>query len=292
MFNEEHIIKTYCMIDDIVKQIQKMFLPTKSGRKSKITRSMYLLLMVLKQECQIPTTKKFYAFVRFFFKRDIPNMPSYQQFCKGFEDNICYFVMIIILIMKANKKKSANIFSVDSTLISLCSNKHRHKSKLGKGIAKSSKNADGWFFGFKIHAIINHNMEIVSIKITPANANDIKTLDRSMIKGLTGYLIGDKGYISKERFEEFLKMGLKLITPVRKNMKKLPMLSAETLLYKMRKRSETVWGVLKERLSLVYKYARSLKSYFSHIFASLVIYSLNLDNNYKQEMLISQNSIS
>ena len=49
MFNEEHIIKTYCMIDDIVKQIEKTLLPQKAGRRPKISRSMYLLLMVLKQ---------------------------------------------------------------------------------------------------------------------------------------------------------------------------------------------------------------------------------------------------
>ena len=54
--------------------------------------------------------------------------------------------------------------------------------------------------------------------ITGGNANDRSpVMDR--VKGITGKLIGDKGYISKKLFNDLLKKGLRLFAGIRKNMK-------------------------------------------------------------------------
>ena len=58
---------------------------------------------------------------------------------------------------------------------------------------------NGWFFGFKFHMIINHDMDIVSMKITGGSTNDLAALDDKMVKDLMGVLFGDKGYIGKKK---------------------------------------------------------------------------------------------
>ncbi len=54
----------------------------------------------------------------------------------------------------------------------------------------------GWFYGFKLHLIINHKGEILGIKLTAGNVDDRKPI-LEMASGLFGKLYGDKGYISK-----------------------------------------------------------------------------------------------
>ncbi|WP_387693354.1 transposase, partial [Photorhabdus sp. RM71S] len=61
---------------------------------------------------------------------------------------------------------------VDSTSIRVCHNIRIPRHKVFDGIAKRGKGSMGWFFGFKLHLIVNHQGEIVSAKLTPGNVDD------------------------------------------------------------------------------------------------------------------------
>jgi len=84
----------------------------------------------------------------------------------------------------------------------------------------------GWFYGFKLHIIINDKGELLRCQLTPGNVDD-RVFGPEMTKELTGKLFADKCYISKELNEKLLEGGLQLITPVRKNMqqKLIPLIS-------------------------------------------------------------------
>jgi IS5 family transposase len=93
----------------------------------------------------------------------------------------------------------------------------------------------GWFYGFKLHMVINDSGEILGFTFTPANISDVDTKSVLQItKDITGKLFGDKGYISKRLFELLYERGITLITKIRKNMKnKLLPLIDKILLRKM-----------------------------------------------------------
>ena len=76
----------------------------------------------------------------------------------------------------------------------------------------------GWFYGFKLHLVINHMGEIMAFCLTKGNVDDRVPLTK-LFDGLQGLAAGDKGYISKEKAEKLKKQGLKLITKLKKNMK-------------------------------------------------------------------------
>jgi len=76
-----------------------------------------------------------------------------------------------------------------------------------KDLAKRGKTTTGWFYGFKLHLIINDKGEILAFQITPGNISDVSVLE-SLSKGIFGKLFGDKGYISSKLGEKFLKKGL------------------------------------------------------------------------------------
>jgi IS5 family transposase len=76
----------------------------------------------------------------------------------------------------------------------------------------------GWFYGFKLHLIVNYKGEIVAAKVTTGNVHDTKPVEE-LAEGLTDKLYGDKGYLSNALKDNLFDKGVTLITTVRKNMK-------------------------------------------------------------------------
>jgi hypothetical protein len=52
----------------------------------------------------------------------------------------------------------------------------------------------GWFYGFKLHLVVNRHGEIVAAKVTTGNVHDTQPV-AELAEGLTDKLYGDKGYL-------------------------------------------------------------------------------------------------
>lgn len=76
----------------------------------------------------------------------------------------------------------------------------------------------GWFFGFKLHLMINDKGELLAGHLTPGHTDDRKPID-TLTKNLSGKLFGDKGQLSQALFEKLCEQGIELITSIRKTMK-------------------------------------------------------------------------
>ena len=100
----------------------------------------------------------------------------------------------------------------------ICHNRRSKRNRVCKGLAGRGKSSTGWFYGFKVHIVINNLGEIVNLKITSGSIHDIAVLE-SLTKELKGILLGDKGYLSKEKTEALAARGLRILTPSSKNMK-------------------------------------------------------------------------
>jgi len=133
---------------------------------------------------------------------------------------------------------------------------------------------NGWYYGFKLHLIINKNMDVVSFKFTSGSISDITALDSKLVKGIAGYLIGDKGYLGYKKAKELKKSNITLITKGRKNMKKLPVNKKILRMLSRRQIVETSFSMLKDRLQIINKKARSITSFFfTSTFCDTCIYS-------------------
>ena len=75
-----------------------------------------------------------------------------------------------------------------------------------------------WFYGFKLHLIINEHGELLAFKLTPANVDDREPVP-DIAEEMFGKLFGDCGYISQKLFDDLLSNGVQLITKVKRNMK-------------------------------------------------------------------------
>ncbi len=108
---------------------------------------------------------------------------------------------------------------------------------------------NGWFFGFKLHLLINELGEIQGLKLTPGNIDDRVPVPE-ITKRITGLLFGDKCYIKQELFDELYVREIKLVTGIKKNMKNKLIPLIEKILLRKRSIIETVFSVLKGFLNL------------------------------------------
>jgi hypothetical protein len=150
-------------------------------------------------------------------------------------------------------------------------------------LAGRGKSSTGWFYGFKLHLIVNDRGEILTFNLTPGNVDDRKPVP-VMAKGLFGKLFGDKGYISKRLFNELFASGLELVTSVRKNMQNRLMPIADKLMLRKRSIIETINDQLKNISQIEHSRHRSVNNFVVNILSGLIAYchqpkkpSLNLE---------------
>lgn len=109
--------------------------------------------------------------------------------------------------------QSRGINFVDSTHLKVCHNRRIHHHKVFKDVAERGFSSIGWFYGFKLHLIINDKGEILFFYLTKGNVDDrdIKVM-KSLTENIFGKLFGDKGYISQALFDLLFADGIQLVT--------------------------------------------------------------------------------
>jgi len=171
--------------------------------------------------------------------------------------------------------KCSGISFIDSFSLPVCHNKRIYANKVFKGSAKRGKTSVGWFFGYKLHLVINEKGQIIDFTLTPGNISDNnKKVVTNLAQKLSGKLIGDKGYISSKLFKELYLNGIKLITKIKKNMKNKLMELFEKFLLRKRGVIESVGNLLKNYFKMQHTRHRSMWNFFINLFSSLAAYNL------------------
>ena len=164
---------------------------------------------------------------------------------------------------------------VDSTTLDVCDNHRIQQHKVFEGIAQRGKSSTGWFYGFKLHLVINDRGEILSFCLTPSNVDDRnRKVMRHLTKSLFGKLFADKGYVSKKLFAELLDKGVELITKQKKNAKNPGMLRlTDRLLLRKHAVIESVNDFLKNTCQIEHSRHRSGCNFIVNLVSGLAAYS-------------------
>lgn len=169
--------------------------------------------------------------------------------------------------------KKTGISLIDATSINICHNKRIRSNKVFEGFAELGKTTKGWFYGFKLHVVINEFGQIHSAKLTEGNVDDRVPVPK-LVSHLTGLLFGDKGHIKSELFNRLYSKDLKLVTGIKKTMKNMQMNLFEKQMLKKRSIIETVLDYLKNKFEMEHTRHRSVWNFLVHIMATLVAYSM------------------
>ena len=240
-------------------------------RKGKLSLSEMLFIMVYFHISGFRCFKLYYLYGICQHHRNLfEELPSYGRFVT-LQPRL--FMPLCMLLHHLSGQKTG-IYIADSSHLPVCHNRRINRNRTFKGLAARGKTTMGWFYGFKLHVIINNKGEIVAVKITPGNIDDRAVLD-VMSRNLKGKLFADKGYISKDLFAKLWQRGLHLITGIRRNMKNYLMPIIDKLLLRRRFVVETVFDALKSQFGLVHTRHRSPTNAMVHILSCIAAYQLS-----------------
>ena len=224
-----------------------------------------------------------YRMFKWYYEREIggsgftascfPRAVSYNQFLELMSVSIVPLGHCLLWLCSLSAR--TGIQFIDSTSIVVCSNLRINRHKVFQGSAARGRTSEGWFYGFKLHLIVNDRGELLALRVTPGNVSDAsKVVVANLASGLTGKLFGDKGYVSKELFEQLWRQGLRLITNVRSNMKQRLLPLQDKLMLRKRFIIETVNDHLKNNEQIEHSRHRSFTNFSANLLAGLIAYQL------------------
>jgi hypothetical protein len=147
---------------------------------------------------------------------EFPNLVSYNRFV---ELSNKHLLPLVAFLRTRCLGQCTGISYVDSTPLRACHIKREHSHRVMKGLATKGQCSIGWFYGLKLHFIVNDRGEILDFVMIPGNIDDRKPLTgTNILSRIYGKLFGDKGYISQSIFEQLFIDGIHLITKLRKNI--------------------------------------------------------------------------
>jgi transposase len=202
-------------------------------------------------------------------RREFPGLVSYTRFVE--------FIPSVLLPLCVYLRTSClgictGISFIDSTALVVCKNPRIHSHKVFAGLAQRGKTSTGWFFGFKLHLIVNDRGELLNLMLTPGNVDDRKPVLK-MVCALFGKLFADKGYISKALREELLRtFNVQLVTGIRSNMKNMLMPLMDKLLLRKRAIIETIIDQLKNISQIEHSRHRSPANFLVNLICGLIAY--------------------
>ena len=247
-----------------------------SGPRSamSLADTLKLVLAYHSEVHQFKHFKAFHQYVSQHQREQFPNLLSYSRTnclrCK------VYQLLEALFGFNLGKPTADNL--IDSTRIPT-TKRHRGKRKR-KMLTKANFGYtwSGYYFGFKLHLIINSFGEIIRTEITPAKISDVSQV-KKMCQGMTGNLYGDRGYVGKDLREEVEnEFGVHLKAKPRKNMSGDYLSKRDKkFLRKCRNIIETVIGMLKRSHDLEHSRHRSNNGFYSNLWGALVAYSFRLD---------------
>ena len=222
------ILKLFCYVDDlfqwlVTRENAKLSgVARERGPAPRLRLSEVMTVLIHFHQSQYRDFKAYYAqHACKHMRSEFPALVSYTRVV----ELIPSALPAMCLYLRVRFGQRTGPAFIDSTPLSVRRNKRIGRHRVFAEVARRGKRSMGWFYGFKLHLIVNDQGELLAVQLTPGNTDDRKPVAQ-MTKWLWGKLVGDRGYLSQALFEQRFALGLQLIaadrplpiTPIRKNM--------------------------------------------------------------------------
>ncbi|PJI36520.1 IS982 family transposase [Acinetobacter pseudolwoffii] len=211
------------------------------------------------------------------------SLPCYQRMIHLINTHQLALHALHVALMKGQRSQ---YLWIDSTTLPVCKNQRIQRHKSLAEIASRGKSSMGWFYGCKLHIVMNQLGEVVCSALSNGHVADIRMVEH-LVEGLEAKLYADRGYISQDLKNRLKEQGIDLITYHRKNMQAIQLSESDEYHLKQRNKIETLFSLLKGQYNLVTNKARSMAGFLSGIYASLCAYQLTHQNKPKIQIMQS-----
>ena len=217
------LLELFCDVDDFCLEFEPKWQAhlldsgvKRRNRQGGLCLSEIMTILIHFHQSRYRDFKSYYTrYVQEHLSREFPGLVSYQRFVELMPRAL----VALAVYLRRSFGRCTGISFVDSTPLAVCRNQRIKRHKVFAGLAARGKTSMGWFFGFKLHLVVNDQGELLGCYLTAGNVDDRKPVPH-LAKHLFGKLIGDKGYISQELTAQLMDtLGVHLVTFLRSNMK-------------------------------------------------------------------------
>jgi len=282
----------FCSVDDFCKKYEGAYEQKLLGsgvrhrqRSKQLCLSEIMTIIISFHQSHYRNFKAYYfKQVSKYWQPYFPTLVSYQRFVEWMPSTL----LPLCGYLHSCFGKCTGISFLDSTSLKVCHNRRIAQHQVFEDMAARGKTSVDWFFGFKLHLVVNDCGELLNITVTSGNTDDRKPVPQ-LLQNLVGKVFADKGYISAPLAKSLLEsFGVQLITKFKSNMKNRLMSLSDRLLLRKRAIVETVIDQLKNISQIEHSRHRSPINFMVNVLAGLIAYchqpkkpSLNFDSNLK-----------
>lgn len=197
-----------------------------------------------------------------------PKLPSYQRFIEWMPSTL----IPLCVYLQRCFGQCTGIGFVDSTSLKVCHNRRIKRHKVFDGLAERGKTSVDWFFGFKLHLVVNELGQLLNVNLTPGNVDDRHPIP-NLLQGLFGKIFADRGYVSQKLATQLLEeLGIQFFAKPRRNMKNKLMCLHDKLLSRQRSIIETINDQLKNISQIEHSRHRSPVNFCVNVLCGLIAY--------------------
>jgi len=271
MFSLEELL---CAVDDFCqtfephwqKQLLSHGLQTRN-RTRQLCLSEIMTIVIAFDQQRYRTFKDYYTqHVWVYWGKAFPGLVSYQRFVS--------WLPSVLLPLCANLKhcfgRCTGISFIDSTSLKVCHNRRIHQHRVFVDLAARGKTSVDWFFGFKLHLVVNQQGELLNLTLTPGNTDDRKPVPR-LLQALFGKVFADRGYVSQRLAQQLLQTcGIEFFAKPRRNLKNCLMRLTDKLLTRKRAIIESIIDQLKNISQIEHSRHRCLVNFLVNLVCGLI----------------------
>ena len=269
------LVELFCHVDDFCQQYEawaarkQLLRGRRRGPKTNLCASEIMTILIYFHMSHYRDFKAYYLrHVLTHLRPEFPGLVSYSRFVELTPT----VLTLLSSYLHTRYGQPTGLAFIDSTPLPVCHNRRIPRHRTFAGLAERGKTSMGWFYGFKLHLVVNECGELLGVRLTPGNIDDRKPVPQ-LAQRLFGKLFGDKGYLSQPLFDQLLARGVQLITPLRKNMKNRLIPLADRLLARKRALIETINDQLKNISQIAHTRHRSVDNFAVNVVAGLIAYT-------------------
>jgi len=238
-------------------------------RRGQLCESEIITILIYFHSFRQRDFKTYYTqFVQVHLREEFPNLVSYQRFVE-----LTPSVLIpLCAYLHHCYGQCSGVSFIDSTPLAVCHNRRIPRHRVFQDVAQRGKNSVDWFFGFKLHLVVNDRGQLLACRLTAGNVDDRIPVPQ-LTKWVWGKLFGDKGYLSQPLTEQLLQRGIHLVTRLKSKMKNRLILLSDKLLLRKRSILETIIDQLKNISQIEHTRHRSLANFMVNVVCGLIAYS-------------------
>ena len=250
---EDFILLVFTIIDDLYQQ----FVPAsvsqrKNVHTAKMSDTEIITLSICGELIGMDSENAWYSFIKRNYRHLFPKLCCRTRFNRTRRALLPVTELLRQKLVHSFPIPASRYFVIDSFPLPVC--------KFGRARYCRSFREDGanygkcpskkeTYFGFKVHAMITLEGYITAFEVTPASVDDREGL-RDLAENEFGLVIlGDKGYTGEVLWDDMCRQGICLMSLKPSNYKKNWSTEIRRLIFRFRRRVETVFSQLSGQLN-------------------------------------------